>query len=482
MSGPILPLGLAAVVCLAGCTVGPNHRRPEATLPAGWAGAAPSEGLVADSASRAELARWWTSLGDPALTALVETALSQNLDLRRARARLRESRARATIAGARRLPEVGASASASHGGTTATPGADGLTTSNSLRGGFDASWEVDLFGGIRRGVEAVEADRESAEANLDAAAVSLVAEVARAYTEITTLWLRLGIARDSLASQTETLQLTEYRANAGLVSDQDVAQARASLEQTRARIPDLESAAAEAEHRLSILLGQAPTRGRVAQATRLPAVPERVAIGIPADTLRQRPDVRAAERRLAAETARVGVAEAARYPSLTLSGSIGLEALMQDAGSSGGLAYSLLGRIAAPIFNGGRLEAAVDAQDAVREQALVDYQKAILDALKEVEDALVSLARSRERSAALEQAALAARSAAEMARQRYGAGLIDFQPVLETERTVLSVADNRASSQADEVLALIRLYKALGGGWSNDAEPGAVAKDDSDGN
>jgi outer membrane protein TolC len=210
---------------------------------------------------------------------------------------------------------------------------------------------------------------------------------------------------------------------------------------------------------------------RLSTAGPLPEVPSRVAVGIPADTLRQRRDVRAAERKLAAETARVGVAEAARYPSFKLSGSIGLEALVQGgSGSTGDGFYSLLGGITAPLFNAGRLKNQVVAQDAVREQAQVAYEQAVLTALQEVENALVALARNRERGEALTRAAEAARAAAELARQRYGAGVIDFQSVIDTQRTVLSVEDSLASTRADSVLALIRLYKALGGGWSEQTE------------
>jgi len=190
-------------------------------------------------------------------------------------------------------------------------------------------------------------------------------------------------------------------------------------------------------------------------------------VGIPADTLRQRPDIRAAERKLAAETARVGVAEAARYPTVKLSGSIGLEALAQGTtGASSAINYSLLGGITAPLFNAGRLKNQVEAQDAIREQVQVAYQQTVLSALQDVENALVALARNRERGVALMRAAEAARAAAQLARQRYGAGVIDFQSVIDTERTVLTVEDSLASTRADGLLALIRLYKALGGGWS----------------
>ncbi len=342
-------------------------------------------------------------------------------------------------------------------------------TRNSFSAGFDASWELDVFGGIRRNVEAAEADLQSSEASLHDTQVSLAAEVALNYVELRTYQVRLGIARDNLASQAETLQITEWRAQAGLVGSQDVEQARTNYEQTRAQIPSMETGLAQTENSLAVLLGMTPgsLHEQLSAKSGLPEAPENIAIGIPADTLRQRPDVKIAERKLAAETARVGVAEAARYPGFNLAGSIGLDALtLGGLGNSGAGAYSLLAGISGPIFDAGRLRAQVEIQDAVREQALVNYEQTVLTALEDVENALIALARSREREQALANAAESARNAALLARHQYSAGLIDFQSVLDTERSVLSVEDSLASTRADNISALIRLYKALGGGWS----------------
>jgi NodT family efflux transporter outer membrane factor (OMF) lipoprotein len=408
----------------------------------------------------------------------MDQALEASPDLRKAQARLREARARRVVAGAAQYPNASASGSARRKQSAGNTGTG--ATSNQFSAGFDASWELDVFGGVRRGVEAAEADHESSEASLSETQVSLVAEVARSYFEVRSLQIRLGIARSNLTSQNETLQLTEFRAQAGLVSSQDVEQARSNREQTLAQIPSLETSLAEAEHRLDVLLGKIPgsLHARLGKGGELPTAPSQVAVGIPADTLRQRPDVRVAERKLAAETARVGVAEAARYPSFKLSGSIGVEALTQGAiGNSTSAFYSLLGGITAPIFYGGRLRAQVEVQDAVREQALVAYEQTVLGALQEVENALVTLAKNRDRAEALTRAVEAARNAALLARQRYGAGVIDFQSVLDTERSVLSLEDSLASTRADGVFALIRLYKVLGGGWSPQAEARPAGKD-----
>jgi NodT family efflux transporter outer membrane factor (OMF) lipoprotein len=398
-------------------------------------------------------------------------ALEANPDLKSARAKLREARARRLLAGAERLPGVTGSASASR----AWSGEDsGGGARNLFSAGFDASWEPDVFGGIARGIEAAQADQQARQASLDNTRVTLAAEVALNYVELRAYQGRLDIARNNLASQAETLQLTEWRAEAGLTTILDVEQARANLKQTRAQIPAYETGQAEARNRLAILLGKAPgeLNARLDAPGRIPAVPEQVLVGIPADTLRQRPDLRAAERSLAAETARVGVAEANRYPSVTLSGSLGLDALtLSGLGSGDALAGSLLAQVAGTLFDGGRLRQRVAIQSAVQEQALIAYESSVLSALEEVENALFALAGSRRRQTTLDDAARAAGNADQLARQQYQAGLVDFQTVLNAQRSLLGAQDSLKSSEADTATALIRLYKALGGGWSNDAQP-----------
>lgn len=446
--------------------VGPDYRPPQTAAPQNWSSFDTRTDLARPDPA-GDISRWWQAFNDPMLTSLVEQALQSSPDLRSAQARLREARARRVVAGSGLFPTVNAYGTGARNKSSEETGSG--DTRNSFSVGFDASWELDVFGGVRRGIEAAEADLESAQASLHDTQVSLAAEVALNYVELRAAQTRLQIARDNLATQSETLQLTEWRAQAGLASSQDVEQARTNREQTRAVIPNQETVLAEAEHRIAILLGVPPgsLRGRLAAPAGLPRTPAAVAIGIPADTLRQRPDVRAAERRLAAETARVGEAEAARYPNFSLAGSIGLEALTFGAlGNSGADAYSLLGAIAAPIFDAGRLRAQVEIQDALREQALVSYEQTVLGALEEVENALVALFNSRKREEAWTGAAEAARNSALLARDRYSAGLTDFQSVLDTERSVLVSEEGLAISRADGVSAMIRLYKALGGGWA----------------
>lgn len=453
------PWVVLASLSLAGCiTVGPDYQTPETPVPATWS-RLPSDGAPAtNSDAVGDVSQWWRQLDDPLLSQLVDEALRASPDLRSAQARLREARARRTVAASYLYPTLGASVSASRSHSSEQAGNG--TTRELYAAGFDASWEIDVFGGTRRGVEAADADFESAAASLADTQVTLAAEVASNYVEVRAQQALIRIARDNLDSQTETLQLTQWREQAGLASVQDVEQARTNRERTRAAIPSLETALAEAEHRLDVLLGLAPgtLHARLDGSTSAIELPDDIAAGIPADTLRQRPDVRAAERQLAAETARVGVAEAARYPSFSLSGSIGVEALTLGAlDASGAGTSSLFGSITAPIFEAGRLRSQVEIQDAVREQAQVSYEQAVLAALQDVENSLVAVSRTREREAALATAVDSARVAADLARSRYSAGLIDFQAVLETDRTQLAVEESLARTRSDSVLAVVRL-------------------------
>jgi NodT family efflux transporter outer membrane factor (OMF) lipoprotein len=454
-------LTIILIAMLGGCaSVGPDYAIPDMIMPANWANAPAKPAMAQD------LSRWWLKLGDPLLADLIAQSLKASPDLRGAQAKLREARALRGLAGANQFPTVTASVSETHSKSSAAS-AGGLTR-DLYSAGFDASWEPDIFGGARRALEAAQADLEGSEASLHNTQVSLVAEVALNYVELRAFQARLAIARGNLASQTETLELTGWRAEAGLTSSLDVEQARTNREQTRAQVPSLESSLAQAEHRLAILLGQAPgaLHDKLATPAPIPAAPDSVALGIPADTLRQRPDVRVAERKLAAETARIGEATAALYPGFKLSGSIGWEALSFGAlGGGDSLTRSLLGSVAATLFDGSRIRQRIEIQNAIQEQALVNYEKTVLGALEEVENALLSYANSRRREQALREAVDAAHNAVLMAHHRYSTGITDFQKVLDTERTLLTVQDTLKTTEAESISALIRLYKALGGGW-----------------
>jgi multidrug efflux system outer membrane protein len=429
---------------------------PRAVASAAWSNTAP--GLAG---STPDLSRWWEQLGDATLSSLVTRAIQGSPDLRTAQARLRQARAQRGIQQADRLPTMSGSATVS----------DRNGTNPVISAGIDASWEPDVFGGTRRAIEAATADMRAAAADLSSTQVSLAAEVALNYSQLRTLQIRLGIARRNADSQAETLELTGFRAQAGLVSSLDVERARANLEQTRAQIPTLEASIAQTIHRLATLAGAEPTalNSELGAAAPLPAMPSQVAIGIPAETLRQRPDVRAAEQRVIAETARLDQAGTRRYPQFSLSGSIGTEILTGAATGGTSLVRSIAGSVLQTLFDRGRIREQIAGQTAVQEQAIASYDATVLTALEEVENALVSFEKSRQRLEALTTAGTAATDAALLARNQYTSGLTDFQTVLDTERTVLSVQDSIASTEGDRLTALVQLYKSLGGGWTPSA-------------
>ncbi len=464
-AAPALLFLATLVAALSGCAalVSGQAPLPATPVPAAWFSA---NGTTPPGETPTALAQWWQRFNDPQLTTLVTQALQANTDVRGAQAALRQARALRDVKSAGLLPSVGLSASAQRGKS------GGTAASNSFQTGFDASWEPDIFGGNRSGVNAAEADAQAAEANVANIQVSMAAEVAVTYIELRGLQARLAIARGNLASQTETLQIARWRTQAGLASSLDVEQAVAASEQTRAQIPTLETSLAQALSSLAVLTGQAPgaLRESMGVAGPVPQAGSDLALAIPAQTLRQRPDVRAAEHRISAALSRVAQADAARYPSFNLSGSLGLRALTLGALTNGAsVASSLLAGVSVPLFDGGAARAQVRAQEAALEQARVSYQATVLTALKDVEDALVSLQGNRERLARLQGASDAAANADLLARQRYNSGLIDFRTVLETQRTLLSTQDGVESTRASVSADLVRLYKALGGGWAPDA-------------
>lgn len=452
-------LGLALL--LQGCA----HRAPVASespgaaLPVAWNAPLPAGVAVLPQAD--DLARWWERFGDPQLSALVAQALQAHPSALSAQAALRQARAQARVQAAGMLPDVSLSGSAQRSRS-------GGQTGNSFQVGLDAGWEPDLFGRLDAGVQASEADARAAQASLEQVHVSLSAEVALQYISLRSLQQRLAIAQRNLETQQQTLQITDWRVQAGLATSLVAEQARAAAEQTAAQVPQLQANLAQARHALAVLTGQAPAAldAALAAPQAVPQPSQALALDIPADTLRQRPDVRVAQERVQAALARVSQADAARYPSLRLSGSLGLRALTLGAmGDSASLVHSLLGSVAVPLFDGGATQAQVQVQQAALEQARQAYQLAVLTALKEVEDALVALQGEAARLAHLQQAAQAAGNAALLAQQRYASGLIDFASVLETQRTQLATQDALATSQANLGSNHVRLFKALGGGW-----------------
>lgn len=463
---PLLLVGFVTMT-LSGCfAVGPDYKTPDLSAPPEWSRSLQG-GVTAATPDKQALAQWWSTLGDPDLSNLIERATTGNLDLKTAQARVREARARRGVAQAGLFPtlDAGGSATRSRGSEQMSKG----EIQDLYRLGFDASWELDIFGRVRRSVEAAQGDLEASEADYQDVLVTLAAEVALNYVEARTLQTQLQVAEENLKTQQETLQLTQWRFEAGLVSRLDVEQARGNLESTRAQLPRLRSAIEEAKNRIAVLLGGFPgaLEGQLGPKKPIPETSIEIAIGVPAETLRRRPDVRRAERQLAAQTARVGVATADLYPTFSLPGSIGLEALTTNRFfNTANRAWSIAGSLAWPIFKGGAIRQNIEVQNALQEQALNQYERTIRTALEDVENALVAYGEEQNRKQALAEATDAAQKSAELARNQYASGLIDFQSVLDAERSLLTFQDQLAQSRGQVTSNLISLYKALGGGWT----------------
>lgn len=406
-------------------------------------------------------ADWWAAFGDPLLSRLVPQALVAHADLRSAVARVAQARALRAQAAAGAAPSLAA------GGSGSASRRDGQASSRSVGATLDAGWEPDLSGGTAAAVAAAQADLESAGATLAFTRTTVAAELVLAYLELRGAQQQLAVAEAHLASQEETLQITRWRAQAGLASSLDVDQAESAAAQTRAQRPALRTTIEQQAHAIAVLLGQPPGTllAELSVPAALPALPQDFALMLPADLLRRRPDVAAAEARLRAAAARVDAADAQRLPSLSLGGSIGLNALTLSGLASSGVA-SLAASVSLPLLDGGRLRAQVQAQEAAWDEARAGYRAAVLAALQEVEDALVAIRDARAQQAELATAVKAAQRAAELAGSRYAAGLIDFATVLTTRRSLLALQDSAAGVATRLVQQQVRLVKAMGGGWT----------------
>jgi NodT family efflux transporter outer membrane factor (OMF) lipoprotein len=460
-------------VAAAGCVVGPNYDPPAADVPARW-----SEALQDSAPAAPTLSPWWTTFNDPEIDSLVDRAVRANLGLQLAEARLREARFRGVIAVAPLWPSVDTTGSYTRQwqdedlfGTLSVgqqPVSLGAQPQNLFQAGFDASWELDLFGGTRRSVEAAQADLEASLYDRGDVLLRVLAEVARNYVELRGFQRQLDVARNNLAAQQDILDLTRARYQGGLATGLDIARAEAQIKTTASRIPTLETSYKGAVHRLGVLLGQAP--GALADellATRpIPVVPPEIPLGLPSDLLRQRPDVRRAERQLAAATARVGVATADLYPKFFLVGTAGLESLAaSDFFSSGSKLWSIGPSMTWPIFRGGQIVATIEVRDAQQQQALIGYRQAILNAFEDVENAIVAYTRERDRRKTLADAVASNQRAVDLASGLYVRGLSDFLNVLDAQRNLFQTQSELAQSDTAVSADLVALYKALGGGW-----------------
>jgi len=465
----LIHLGLicAVMAMLVGCiTVGPDYERPTTTLMPAW-NSPLKGGLTAEKIDPKTLGALWMTINDPELSGLIDRAVAGNLDLKKARARVREARAQRGVTGASLFPALDATGSAAWSRTDKNTGSG--RSSELYSGSFDAAWELDIFGGVRRSVEAAEGDLRASQEDLHDVLVSLLAEMALNYVELRTLQAQITATEANLETQSDTFQLATWRQQAGLSDDLAVQQARYNLENTRSLMPALRTSLEEALNRIAVLLGEQPGKihGELTIRKSIPATPLKIAMGVPADVIRRRPDVRRVERELAAQTARVGIATANLYPKFTLSGSIGLESVALGNLSSG--ISSLLGspRITWPIFSGGSIRQNIEVQSARQEQAMIKYEATVLSAIEEVENIITAYAEQQVRRDSLRLAEEAARQAAELSQRKYEAGLTDFTGVLEAQRSLLSFQEQLARSEGVVVSNLIRLYKALGGGWES---------------
>jgi outer membrane protein, multidrug efflux system len=475
---PLLLLALA----VSGCTVGPDYR-PRTAAELG----VPDAYSVRATPTAEDLTRWWDRFDDPLLGELVEQARVSNLDVAQATARLRQARESLVQSRSQLLPTVTGSAGYNRsanivGGTRTVTLPDGTVTQVTSSGGssfslgLDAQYQVGLFGEIRRTVEASRASYAASGFDSAAVLISVESEVARNYVLVRLLQAQLANARDSLAIQDDNLEIAGFRVQAGLVSSLDVEQARSQRAQTAASVPQIEQQLNAAVARIAVLSGQAPgaLRPRLLAPAAIPRGPASVGVGIPADTLRQRPDVRAAERTLAAATAQIGVAKAALYPALAISGDI-----QTNATSLGGLGEAITGGLFAgltqAIFNGGRLRSQVRASEAAADGAFASYRATVLLALEDVENAIVALDAAQAREREFGVAFQAASASALLARSQYRTGLIDFTTLQQQEASLVSARDGLASARADQATALIQLYTALGGGWDAGVVPEAPA-------
>jgi outer membrane protein, multidrug efflux system len=457
---------------VAGCSVGPDYKEPALAVPASWQ-EAQQKGV---DVRPVEMPRWWTTFKDPLLNSLVERAVQTNLDLRVAEARIREARASRALVAAGQWPTVDVLGSYSRNRTSENalalgslaPQGGGKLEQDLFKTGFDASWEIDVFGGVRRSIEAADANIDGTRESRRDVLVTLLGDVAKNYIDLRGFQRRLAVARANLKAQQDTLELIRIRFQAGLTSDLEVAQAEAQANTTAAQIPTLEASLKQAAYGLDLLLGLAPGAlwNELSSETAIPSLPPEVLVGLPSELLRRRPDIRVAERRLAAATAQVGAAMADLFPKFSLTGLAGLQSISASDWFTGRSRYWSIGpTVTWPIFDAGRIRANIEIRNAQQEQALNQYEKTVLAALGDVEKSLVSYSREQVRQRSLAEAVASSRRAVEMANELYIRGLNDFLNVLDTQRSLYAAENDLAQSEATMASNLVALYKALGGGW-----------------
>jgi NodT family efflux transporter outer membrane factor (OMF) lipoprotein len=487
---------------LAGCTVGPDFEQPASWYsPVSWFQGRPPK-VVAGPAASEEVAepidpQWWKLFNDPQLTALEQRIADANLDIRVQTIRLAESRASLGIARADAFPQVngnanytrekqsqdgvisllGGSSSPATGTNGASGTSGGLPNSalnkpfNLFQYGFDASWEIDFWGRVRRNVESADATSRASEESRRDTLLSALAEMARDYVQLRGVQRQIEITQQNLEAAQQSQRLTQERASGGLTTDLDVAQAATLVATTAAQLPGLQTQAAQLINAIALLLGQPPNTMTAELATTkpIPPVPPRVPVGLPSELARRRPDIRRAEAQLHSATATVGVAVADFYPRVTLSGSAAIQAIDgANLAEWAARSYSIGPSITLPIFEGGRLKRTLELRQAQQQEAAITYQRTVLNALHEVDNALTAYDSEQRRRAQLEQAVAQGRRALGLARDRYTQGIADFLSVLDAQRNLLAAQQQLTDSTTTISTNLIQIYKALGGGWEGD--------------
>ena len=471
-----LVISMFLAIAVAGCAVGPNYNPPKVSTPSQW-----SQRLAGgETNTSSSLALWWKNFHDSTLDSLIDQAIQSNLDLRIAQARVLEARAQYGIASANLWPSADASGSYARQKTSqrepvlgSVPIPPGVPFENNLyQAGFDASWELDVFGGKRRSVEAAKAQVAASEYGRRATLMTLLGDVARNYIEVRGYQRRLVIANENIKAQEEALAITRDRFANGLAPDLDVEQASTLLATTRAEVPTLESSLQASIHRLGVLLGRQPgaLSAELSKDSPIPAPPPEVPAGLPSELLLRRPDVQQAERQLAAATANIGVAKADLFPKFFLTGSAGFESVSAGDWFSGASKFWSIGpTMQWRIFDAGRIRANIKVQNARQQQALAAYEQTVLTAFEDVENGLVSYAKEQVRRRSLEDAAMSIEKSLQLANRLYANGLTDFLHVLDSERSLYQNQDQLVQSERTVSANLISLYKALGGGWKTES-------------
>jgi outer membrane protein, multidrug efflux system len=460
------------VLLLAGCTVGPDYHPASVKVPAQW-----GEPLSGGTTNREEQAgAWWKSFHDPELDSLIARAVQTNLDLRIAEARVRQARAQADFARAEYWPRVNASGAYARqkqsenqpiiGSLPLPPGVP--FENNVYQAGFDAAWEIDIFGGKRRAVQAASAELAAVEYGRGDVLVTLLSEVARNYVQTRGAQRQLANLQDQIKAQEETVSITRSRVDYGVATELDLQRALALLATIKSQVPAIETALQASIHRLGVLLALTPDalREELSATAPIPAPPPEVPVGLPSDLLLRRPDVRRAERQLASETARIGQVKADLFPKFFLTGSAGLTSVStSDFFSPGSRMWSIGPSVQWRVFDAGRVRANIRAQTAVQDQAVLAYEQIVLSSLEEVENALVAYAKEQEHRRLLEQAVTANQKAVDLANRLYTTGLGNYLNLLDAQRALYLSLDEWVRSERAVSSNLIALYKALGGGW-----------------